>query len=60
MQVILNSIKNSFGLRAGLVSRIHTFEEDTGMPLTLTNFAGYYHLDVRTLYTPKQALLVCV
>lgn len=60
MQVILNSIKNSFGLRAGLVSRIRTFEEDTGLPLTLTNFTGYYHLDVRTLYTKASFAHLCV
>ena len=60
MQVILNSIKNSFGLRAGLVNRIRTFEEDTGLPLTLTNFTGYYHLDVRTLYTKASFARLCV
>ena len=60
MQVIWNSIKNSFGLRAGLVSRIRTFEEDTGLPLTLTNFTGYYHLDVRTLYTKASFARLCV
>ena len=60
MQVILNSIKNSFGLRAGLVSRIRTFEEDTGLPLTLTNFTGYYHLGVRTLYTKASFARLCV
>lgn len=60
MQVILDSIKNSFGLRAGLVSRIRTFKEDTGLPLTLGNFIRYYHLDVRTLYTKASFARLCV
>ena len=59
-QVILDSIKNSFGLRAGLVSRIRTFEEDTGLSLTLANFTRYYHLDVRTLYTNASFARLCV
>ena len=59
-QVILESIKNSFGLRAGLVSRIRTFEEDTGLALTLANFTRYYHLDVRTLYTKASFARLCV
>lgn len=59
-QVILDSIKNSFGLRAGLVSRIRTFEEDTGLSLTLANFTRYYHLDVRTLYTKASFARLCV
>ena len=59
-QVILNSIKNSFGFRAGLVSRIQTFEEDVGLSLTLGNFIRYYHLDVRTLYTKAGFARLCV
>ena len=42
------------------MSRIRTFEEDTGLPLTLTNFTGYYHLDVRTLYTKASFARLCV
>ena len=58
--MILNSIKNSFGLRAGLVSRIRTFEEDTGLPLTLSNFTGHYHVDLRTLYAKASFARLCV
>lgn len=60
MQVILNSIKNSFGLRAGLISRIRTFEEDTGLLPTLTNFSRYYHLDIRNIYTRASFARLCV
>ena len=60
MQVVLDSIKNSFGLRAGLVGRIRTFEEDTGLALTLANFIRFYHLDVRTIYTKASFARLCV
>ena len=60
MQVVLDSIRTSFGVRAGLVSRIRTFEEDTGLSLTLANFTSYYHLDVRTLYAKASFSRLCV
>ena len=47
---ILNNIRASYGNSAGLVSRIATFEEDTGLKLSLESFLDYYHLDVRSLY----------
>ena len=48
---ILDNIKSSFGQRAGLVSRISSFEEDSGLPLNLKNFLEYFHLDIRTIYS---------
>ena len=47
---ILDNIRASFGVRAGLVSRIATFTEDSGKPLSLADFLDYYHLDVRAIY----------
>lgn len=47
---ILDNIRASYGSCSGLVSRISTFEEDSGMKLSLANFLDYYHLDVRSLY----------
>ena len=47
---ILNNIRASYGNSAGIVSRIATFEEDTGLKLSLESFLDYYHLDVRSLY----------
>ncbi len=47
---ILDNIRASLGTTAGLVTRAATFEEDTGLPLTLTNFLDYYHMDARSLY----------
>lgn len=59
-KAILDNIKKSFGVRAGLVGRIATFEEDTGLPLNLANFLGYYHLDVRAIYGKYSFSRLCV
>lgn len=57
---ILNNIRNSFGQKSGLVSRISTFEEDTGKNLTLNNFVDYYHLDIRNIYRRDNFSRLCV
>lgn len=57
---ILDNIRASFGAKAGLVSRIATFEEDSGLELTLANFLEYYHLDVRSIYARDSFLRLCV
>lgn len=52
-RAILDNIKSSFSMKSGLISRISTFEEDSGLPLTLANFADYYRLDIRTIYATR-------
>ena len=47
---ILDNIRASYGNTAGLVARIASFAEDTGLELTLANFLDYYHLDPRAIY----------
>ena len=47
---ILDNIRASYGNTAGLVSRVASFTEDSGLELTLANFLEYYHLDPRTIY----------
>lgn len=47
---ILDNIRASYGNSAGLVSRIATFKEDSGLELTLANFLDYYHIDPRSIY----------
>ena len=47
---ILDNIRASYGNSAGLVSRLATFEEDTGTTLSLAHFLDYFHLDPRSLY----------
>lgn len=48
---ILDNIRASFGAKSGLISRLATFEEDTGRVLGLENFVSYYHLDTKTIYS---------
>lgn len=47
---ILDNIRASYGNSAGLVSRIASFEEDTGLELSLKNFLDYYRIDPRSIY----------
>lgn len=47
---ILDNIRASYGNTAGLVSRIASFEEDTGLTLSLASFLDYYHIDARSIY----------
>lgn len=47
---ILDNIRASYGNSAGLVSRIASFSNDSGLNLTLGNFLDYYHLDPRAIY----------
>ena len=47
---ILDNIRASYGNTAGLVARVASFEEDSGLELTLKNFLDYYHLDPRAIY----------
>jgi superfamily II DNA or RNA helicase len=58
-QVILNNIKQSFDSRAGLVSRIQTFTEDSGLELTLKNFLRYYHLNAYSIYAKYSFARLC-
>ena len=59
-RAILDNIKSSFSMKSGLISRISTFEEDSGLPLTLANFADYYRLDIRTIYAKNSFSQLCV
>ena len=47
---ILDNIRATYVTTAGLVSRIATFKEDTGLNLSLANFLEYYHIDLRSIY----------
>ena len=57
---ILDNIRASYGNSAGLVSRLATFEEDTGLELTLSNFLDYYHIDARSIYKFDSFSRLCV
>ena len=49
-EYILKNIAASFGATAGLISKISSFVEDSGLKLSLFNFVEYNHLDIRTIY----------
>ena len=56
---ILDNIRASYGNTAGLVARVATFAEDSGMGLTLANFLDYYHLDPRAIYKFSSFSRIC-
>ena len=49
-EVILDNIRRSLGDRAGLIARLETFTDDTGLEPSLENFLSYYHLSARSIY----------
>ncbi|MEI6579454.1 MAG: DUF3427 domain-containing protein, partial [Eubacteriales bacterium] len=59
-EYILDNIRKSFGVRSGLISRIATFEEDSGKALNIENFSEYYHLDIRNIYFRDSFSRLCV
>lgn len=56
---ILDNIRASYGNTAGLVSRAASFDEDSGLELTLANFLDYYHLDPRAIYKFSSFSRIC-
>jgi hypothetical protein len=57
---VLANIRQSLDTVSGLVNRIRTFQEDTGLEANLTSFAQYHHLALREFYrlgTPSFAAL---
>ena len=56
---ILDNIRASYGNTVGLVSRVASFTEDSGLELTLANFLNYYHLDPRAIYKFSSFSRIC-
>ncbi len=59
-RIILDNIRTSYGVRRGLVSKIASFTEDTGIACTLANFLQYYNMDARSLYKWDSFTQLCV
>ncbi|MCR5825262.1 MAG: DUF3427 domain-containing protein [Oscillospiraceae bacterium] len=57
---ILENIRASYGSSAGLVTRIASFEEDTGLAPTLSRFLDYDRLDPRSMYRFSSFSRLCV
>lgn len=52
---ILENIRSSYSNKAGLITRIANFVEDTGKDLNLSNFLGHYHFEMKMLYKTKDS-----
>lgn len=49
--IILQNIKNATSLnRNQLLNKIRNYKHQTGLPLTLKNFTGFYHIQLQTIY----------
>lgn len=46
----MENIRTGFDRKDGLIARIASFTEDTGKPLTLTNFVEHYELNLQAIY----------
>lgn len=49
-EYILRNIKSSANTKANIISKLKTFEQDTGLPLSLLNVLTHYHLDLYDFY----------
>jgi len=58
-EIIYDNIRSALGLRSGIISRIASFEEDSGLPLTLSNFLSFYHMDIRAIYNNASFSRLC-
>jgi superfamily II DNA or RNA helicase len=58
-EIIYNNIRNALCKKAGILSRIASFEENSQLSLTLNNFLSYYHMDIRSLYTNGSFSRLC-
>lgn len=50
---ILENIRASLNSKNGLLSKVKTFEAESGLKLSLINYIHYYHIDIRTIYNKK-------
>ena len=58
-KIILDNIRNAYGNTAGLVKKIESFVEDTGLDLSLSTFLEYYHLDPKSIYKYSSFSRLC-
>lgn len=58
-KIILDNIRAAYGNTAGLVKKIESFTDDTGLELRLSSFLDYYHLDPRYMYKYSSFSRLC-
>lgn len=49
-EYVLSNIRQATQTRRGLIDRLSSFEEDSGLPLSFENFMNYYHLQPMDIY----------
>lgn len=57
---VLDNIRQSYGAKSGLLSRIATFAEGTGLELTLTNFLTATGIDPKAIFCRYSFSRLCV
>ena len=58
-KIILDNIRSAYGNTAGLVKKIESFSDDTGLELRLSSFLDYFHLDPRYIYKYSSFSRLC-
>lgn len=59
-QYVLDNIRQSLGMKRGIIARIAGFTEESGQSLTLSNFLSYHHLDIRAIHAKYSFSRLCV
>lgn len=59
-EYVLQNIRSSIETRNGIISKLASFEEDTGKKLTLSNFLSCYRMDPRAIYKKDNFSRFCI
>ena len=59
-EYVLQNIRSSIETRNGIISKLASFEEDTGKKLILSNFLNCYRMDPRAIYKKDNFSRLCV
>ncbi|WP_368293091.1 DUF3427 domain-containing protein [Dehalobacter sp. TBBPA1] len=59
-EYILDNIRSSYGNKTGMITRLASFTEDTGLELNLANFLEHAHIGIKTLYARGSFSRLCV
>lgn len=59
-EYVLQNIQSFIETRNGIITKIASYEDDTGKALTLRNFLESYRLDPRAIYKKDNFALLCV
>lgn len=57
---ILDNIRSSISSKTGLIAKIASFEEESGLELSLENFCNHYHIEIKQIYKKHSFSRLCV